>query len=106
MEDVMGLFSEELRILDRNTVQYMIDEMQDTIDAQKVELGEAKSQLCEKDLQLNEKDLQLNEKDLQLNEKDQLIENLKRKRFIKRLHCNVTLLRWKRQIIDTRTGSL
>lgn len=70
MEDVMGLFSEELRILDRNTVQYMIDEMQDTIDAQKVELGEAKSQLSEKDLQLCEKDLQLNEK-------DQMIENLK-----------------------------
>ena len=70
MEDVMRLFSEELRILDRNTVQYMIDEMQDTIDAQKVELGEAKSQLSEKDLQLSEKDLQLNEK-------DQMIENLK-----------------------------
>lgn len=28
------LFSEELYELDRNTVQYMIDEMQDTIDAQ------------------------------------------------------------------------
>ena len=25
----MGFFSEELRILDRNTVQYMIDEMQE-----------------------------------------------------------------------------
>ncbi len=35
VEDVMGWFSEELRILDRNTVQYMIDEMQVTIDNQK-----------------------------------------------------------------------
>ena len=40
MEDIMGLFSEELRILDRNTVQYMIEEMQDTIDAQQASIAE------------------------------------------------------------------
>ena len=33
VENVMGIFSKELQILDRNTVQLMIDEMQDTIDA-------------------------------------------------------------------------
>ena len=33
VEDIMGLFSEELRILDRNTVLYMIDEMQDKINS-------------------------------------------------------------------------
>ena len=38
MEKVMGMFSEELRELDRNTVQYMIDEMQATIDAQSAAL--------------------------------------------------------------------
>lgn len=32
--DIMGLFSEELRILDRNTVQYMIEKMQDTLKTQ------------------------------------------------------------------------
>ena len=32
------MFSKELYELDKNTVQYMIDEMQDTIDAQKDEL--------------------------------------------------------------------
>lgn len=31
----MELYSEELKILDRNTVQPMIDEMQEEIDAQK-----------------------------------------------------------------------
>ena len=30
----MGLFSKELQILDKNTVQYMIDQMQNTIDEQ------------------------------------------------------------------------
>lgn len=34
-ERVMGMFSMELYELDRNTVQYMIDEQQETIDAQK-----------------------------------------------------------------------
>ena len=29
VEDVMGIFSEELKILDRNTVKYMVDEMQE-----------------------------------------------------------------------------
>lgn len=34
MERVMNMFSEELRILDRNTVKYMIDEQQQEIDRQ------------------------------------------------------------------------
>ena len=42
MEKVMGMFSEELREMDRNTVQYMIDEMQATIDAQAAALEEEK----------------------------------------------------------------
>ena len=35
VERVMEMFSKELQELDRNTVHYMIDEMQDTIDLQK-----------------------------------------------------------------------
>ena len=38
-EKVMGMFSKELQELDRNTVQYMIDEMQEVIDAQKEDLN-------------------------------------------------------------------
>lgn len=34
LEDIMGFFSEELRIMDQNTVQFMMDEMQETIDQQ------------------------------------------------------------------------
>ena len=64
------MFSKELRELDRNTVQYMIDVMQDEIDASKKLLEEQGKQLSEKDLQLSEKDMQLSEKDSQLSEKD------------------------------------
>ena len=46
-EKVMNMWSKELLELDKNTVQYMIDEMQDEIDAQKV-------QLQQKDVQLQE----------------------------------------------------
>lgn len=61
VEDVMGLFSEELRILDRNTVQYMIDEMQETIDAQKAENLEQQAIIKAKELQITELQRQLAE---------------------------------------------
>ena len=60
-EKVMNMFSKELLELDRNTVQFMIDEMQDEIDSQKVQLQEKDTQLKEKDVQLQEKDVQLSE---------------------------------------------
>ena len=39
VEKVIGMFSKELQELDRNTVQYMMDEMQDEIDEQKAIAG-------------------------------------------------------------------
>ncbi len=70
-ERVMNLYSEELRILDRNTVQLMIDEMQEEIDGQKKELLKSKEKIIQKDKQLSQKDQQLREK-------EQEIENLKK----------------------------
>ena len=58
-ERLMNMFSKELLELDRNTVQYMIDEMQDEIDAQKVQLQEKDAKLQEKDAKLQEKDAKL-----------------------------------------------
>ncbi|MDD6332127.1 MAG: hypothetical protein PUA59_06790 [Clostridium sp.] len=46
-EDVMGLFSKELQMLDENTVQYMIDDMQDKIDEQAVTIDEQASTIDE-----------------------------------------------------------
>ncbi|MBD5474429.1 MAG: hypothetical protein HDR17_00320 [Lachnospiraceae bacterium] len=48
------MFSKELYELDRNTVQYMIDEMQDTIDAQKDELDKQKEELDERNRTITE----------------------------------------------------
>ena len=53
VEKVMNMFfSEELRILDRNTVYYMIDEQQKELDEQKKELNEQKKTIVENRKQL------------------------------------------------------
>ena len=44
-EKVMEMFSKELQELDRNTVQYMIDEMQEVIDAQRKDLSRQREDL-------------------------------------------------------------
>ncbi len=44
-ERVMDMFSKELQILDRNTVKYMIDELQEELDSTIFELDAAKSEL-------------------------------------------------------------
>ena len=54
IERVIEMFSKELYELDRNTVQYMIDEMQDTIGAQKDELNKQKEELTERDRTIKE----------------------------------------------------
>ncbi len=51
-EEVIGMFSDALRILDENTVHYMIEQ-------QKEELEKAKQMLAEKDSALEEKDKEL-----------------------------------------------
>jgi len=70
----MGLFSKELRELDRNTVQYMIDEMQEEIDASQKVIEEQEQQLEEKEQRITEQGLRLEEKEQQLAEQGQQLE--------------------------------
>ena len=58
---VLTMFPDALKILDHNTVQYMIDEMQNTISDQKAQLSDAHSQLADKDSQIAGKDSQIND---------------------------------------------
>ena len=50
----MTLFSKELQMLDENTVQYMIDDMQDKIDEQAVTIDELQSSNQEQASTINE----------------------------------------------------
>ena len=56
VENVMGFFSEELREMDRNTVRYMIDELQKEVDSQKALLQKKDAALAENATALAEKD--------------------------------------------------
>ena len=56
VENVMGFFSEELREMDRNTVRYMIDELQKEVDTQKALLEEKDTVIAEKDAIIAKKD--------------------------------------------------
>ena len=67
-ERVMEMFSEELRILDRNTVKYMIEEQQKEIDEYKEQLNQKDQQLSRQQNQLSQKDQQLSQKDQQLSQ--------------------------------------
>ncbi len=70
-ENIMGIFSEELKILDRNTTLLMIDEMQEKINAQENIIRQKDEAL------LRDKDA-LRQKDEALSQKDEEILRLRR----------------------------
>ena len=53
-QEVVGMFSEALKILDENTVHYMMDEMQKDIDSKNEQLEKQNQQIEEQHIQLNE----------------------------------------------------
>lgn len=68
VEDVMGLFSEELRILDRNTVQYMIDEMQAMIDDQKATIDDKQATIDNQQAELDDKQATIDAQEIKMAE--------------------------------------
>ena len=48
VERVMNMFSKELQVLDRNTVKYMIDELQEELDDTKAQLDNANNTIADK----------------------------------------------------------
>lgn len=85
LEGVMQMYSKELQELDRNTVNYMIDEMQDKInqkdtliEEQAGTINQMATEMSQKDDLINQQATQLSEKDDQLTQKDSIIAELKR----------------------------
>lgn len=78
LEEIMGFFSEELRELDRNTVQLMIDEMEDELERKKDELEQKNNELEQKNDELEQKNNELEQKDNELEQKDNVIAELKK----------------------------
>ena len=75
--EVIDMFSEALKILDENTVHYMIEEMKKQIDEDKKAMAEKDDAIAEKDSALAEKDSALAEKDSALARKDAMLDKSK-----------------------------
>ncbi len=83
-EEVIGMFSEALRIMDRNTTQYMIDDLHNqlaalqqevsTLEQQKSSLEQQKSSLEQQNSSLEQQNSSLEQ---QIIEKDKIISELK-----------------------------
>ncbi len=69
-EEVLGMFSEALRILDQNTIKYMIDELEKDLEEKEAVLREKAAEIKEKEAVLKEKDAAIKEKEAVLKEKD------------------------------------
>ena len=75
IERVMSMFSKELQVLDRNTVKYMIDELQEELDDVIEKLDDANAQLNSTTEQLNTTTEQLNTTTEQLNTTTERLNN-------------------------------
>ena len=69
-EELIHMFSDALREMDRNTERYMVEELNKQVEDLKAELNTA---IVEKDTRLAEKDTVIAEKDTRLAEKDTVI---------------------------------
>ena len=56
-EEVLGMFSEALRILDENTAKFMIEELQKKVEERDAEISKRDTVIEEKDILLNEQNL-------------------------------------------------
>ena len=90
-ERVMEMFSKELQELDKNTVLYMIDEMQEEIDAQA-------QQLANKDTTINEQNTTIDKQSATINERDQTI--IQQKEELEALKARIVELEDKQKKAD------
>lgn len=74
-EEVLGMYSEALRILDQNTIKYMIDELQKDLKEKNIELEEKNIALKEKNTALKEKNIELKKKDMEIEELKKQLQN-------------------------------
>jgi len=78
-EEVLSMFSDALKILDHNTVQYMIEELAEQIEKQQVQINDNEEKLQEAEGQLEEAKGQLEEAKGQLEEAKGQLEEAKGK---------------------------
>jgi len=86
-KELMNMYSDALIQMDRNTVNYMIEEMQKEVEELSAEVAQKKVILAEQDKALAEKDNALAEKDNALAEKDNAL--AEKEAYIKELEAKL-----------------
>ena len=76
VERVISMFSKELQILDENTAQYMMDEMQEEIDELQGRVDEQQGKIDEQRGKINEQQGKINEQQGKINEQQDKIDGL------------------------------
>ncbi len=79
-ERMVNMFSKELQIIDRNTVKYMIDELQEELNVANEALTSANENLSKKNAIISEKDAALLEKDATIAALTAELDDLKKKK--------------------------
>lgn len=77
-EELVGMYSKALEILDRNTVQYMIEEQKQEIEEQKQEIEEQQREIEERKREIVEQQREIEEHKREMEEQQQEIEERKR----------------------------
>ena len=70
IEKVIEMFSKELYEMDRNTVHYMIDEMQKEIDQKDREIDQKDKEIDQKDKEIGQKDKEIDRQKEELSQKE------------------------------------
>ena len=73
-EEVLGMFSDALKIMDQNTVKYMIDEQQQVMDEQQKKINEQQQEMDEQRQKINEQQQEMDEQRQKMNEQQQIID--------------------------------
>ena len=76
-EEVLGMYSEALRILERNTVRYMIEEQQKELEQNKKKLEEREEELKQNKEELNQQKTTIIEQQKEIEELKRQLEQLK-----------------------------
>ncbi len=71
--EIMGIFSEELLMMDRNTVQLMIDEMQEELNKKGEELTQINEEVARKSREIVQKNEEITQKNEEIAQKDEEI---------------------------------
>ena len=71
VEDMMSLFSKELAMMDKNTVTYMMDEMQAEIDRQRVAIDQNKVEIDQQRVEIDQQRARIDQQKIDLVKKEE-----------------------------------